>query len=90
MTLPWNDLGLSRFVVLNRNRTLLFEEGRARPGKGEIDLGEIPKVAYRVKADKATAIDILLLARTLHPTLSDHTIASLCHHYNIPFAKNRV
>jgi len=90
MTLPLNELGLSRFVVLNRNRTLLFEEGRARPGKGESNLDEIPKVAYRVKADKAAAIDILLLARTLHPTLSDHTMPSLCHHYNIPFAKNRV
>ncbi|MEA1871576.1 MAG: ATP-dependent DNA helicase, partial [Candidatus Bipolaricaulota bacterium] len=90
MTLPWNDLGLSRFVVLNRNRTLLFEEGRARPEKGGSDLTEIPKVAYRVKADKDAAIDLLLLARTLHPTLSDHTIASLCHHYDVPLAKNKV
>jgi Rad3-related DNA helicase len=77
-------------MVLNRNRTLLFEEGRARPGKGESDLDEIPKVVYRVEANKPAAIDILLLARTLHPTLSDHTIASLCHHYNMPFAKNKV
>ncbi len=90
MTLPWNELGLSRFMVLGKKRTLLFEEGRALPGKGGSDLGEIPQVAYLVKADKPAAIDILLLARTLHPTLSDHTVASLCHHYNVPFAKNKV
>jgi ATP-dependent DNA helicase DinG len=89
MTLPWKELGLSRFLVIENKRSLLFEEGRPYPGKGETDLETIPQVAYRVEAEGASVIDLLLLARTLLPTLADHSLASLCRHYNIPFRKNK-
>lgn len=77
MKLPWKRIGLERVLIVVDGRATLFVQGQ--PEKSESEQGAV-RVAYN--GDKKT-VDLRLLARTLLPTLSGHTLDKLCTHYGI-------
>ncbi len=79
----WDRLGLSSFLVSSGRGVCLFEDGKPRP-----DVAVPPDALLWVTfAGGEETIDLERLARTLLPTLSDHSLHSLCRHYGISPAK---
>ncbi len=81
MTIPWESLGLRRFLILDGDVWACCEEGEP---SGRTDCAGSPRVSYGVSADEI--IDLELLARVLFPTLSDHSLDGLCARFSIPRA----
>jgi ATP-dependent DNA helicase DinG len=79
MDIPWKKIGLGRVLVLSDERTALFVNGR-RTSSGGSNLEGCAKIAYL--GDDHT-LDVRLLARTIHPTLSGHSLANLYQYYGI-------
>ena len=83
MSVPWKELGLPRFLVVDSNGSLLFENGQPHP-ELTVDSSEgLPQVTYTPGGVGEAVIELHLLARTLLPTLSEHTLKSLCAHNGI-------
>ena len=86
MTIPWQELGLSRFAVVNVREMRICESGRAAQGGGNIDGEAFPRVVYSDQGGDACdggTIDLRLLARVLRPTLCDHRLETVCTAYSI-------
>ncbi len=83
MSVPWKELGLTRFLAIDVQGCLLFENGTPCP-EGMADSSEgLPQVAYFPEKVSEAVIDLHLLSRTLLPTLPEHSLSSLCAHYGI-------
>ncbi len=79
MNLPWEALGLRRFLVLDDGERICYEGGEPRP---QADCGDCPRVSYG--GGDAGTIDLELLARVLLPTLSDHSLDGLRARFSLP------
>lgn len=83
MSVPWKELGLSRFLAFDHHEFLLFENGQPQPAV-TVDPSEgLPQVAYSPEEVSEAVIDLHLLSRTLLPTLPEHSLSSLCAHFGI-------
>lgn len=81
----WDRLGLSSFLVSSGRHTCLFEAGAPRP-ETPVPADGLPWVSFGSGGGEE-AIDVALLARTLHPTLSDHSLSALCVRYGVSCGK---
>jgi len=78
------EVGLERLWAEIEGRRVLFVDGR--PGEEEPDApGDSPVVGYGGENTVAIpGIDVELIARVLHPTLSSHRFDAMCSHYQVP------
>ena len=77
---PWADLGLSRVCVRVADEVLWLEDGAPCPEFDVPVVDGLPCAAYPLRRDDVPpdgAIDLRLLARVLHPTCSDHSLAAI-------------
>jgi len=83
MSVPWKELGLSRFLAVDHSDTLLFEDGKPCPGV-TVDSDEgLLRVSYALEKAGENVVDVHLLSRTLLPTLSEHSPTGLCDYFGI-------
>jgi len=83
MSVPWKELGLSRFLTVDHCDTLLFEDGKPCPGV-TVDSDEgLLRVSYAVEKAGENVVDVHLLSRTLLPTLPEHSQTGLCDYFGI-------
>ena len=89
MPLVWEALGLSRFLAVDDHGALLFREGTPCPDlPGEPDESTL-LVRFSPGLIDETTLELSRLARSLFPSLSDHTLEGLCRHYSIPLQEKR-
>jgi len=84
--LPWQGLGLSHVCVTAEGEALLLENGTAATDLNPEGRSDLPCAVYpsdEGNEDSAGAIDLRLLARVLHPTLSDHRLRSVATCYGL-------
>ncbi len=79
MDLPWKGIGLDKVLVKAHGKKALFVDGSLLP-PGHTRLESSAQIAYL--GDDNT-FDVGLLARTIHPTLSGHSLASLYRFYGV-------
>ena len=79
MEIPWDHLGLARFCAVSGSDRAMFEGGRHSSDLSE-DAESVPVVVFGALGESANdaCYDVRLLARLLHPTLSDHELPTLC------------
>lgn len=82
--LPWDRLGLARFLVGDSHGVLLFADGKPQISRESATADGLPVVTYAHQGGMDQAIDLELLARTLLPTQADHGLEALCAHYAVP------
>ena len=79
MRLPWKELGLERVLIVGGEGAALFLDGE-RARAGEVRTEGALGVSYE---GSDGTVSLRLLARTLLPTLPNHSLASLYDHYAI-------
>jgi ATP-dependent DNA helicase DinG len=79
MDLPWKGIGLDQVLVKAHGKKVLFINGHPLP-PGNTVVENPAQVAY-VGNDET--LDVGLLARTIHPTLSDYSLSNLYESYGI-------
>ena len=83
--LPWRSLGLPRVRILAEGEELLLENGcvcsDSNPNESDVPWAVYPDDEGTGRADGA--LDLRLLARVLHPTLSDHRLETVCSWYGL-------
>ena len=84
--LPWQELELSRVWVTAEGQAALLEDGAATPSLNPEEGSDLPRAVYPCGEEAGPSegvIDLLLLARVLHPTLSDHRLGSVAAWYGL-------
>jgi len=89
MNVPLRELGLARFLVVYRHGMLLFEEGKPCPEAVVGSSEGLLQVALSEEEVSESIVDLRLLSRALLPTLPEHTLDSLCAHYEIVLKPGR-
>jgi ATP-dependent DNA helicase DinG len=88
----WQELGLSRFCSIVEGHSVVFDQGVPVPDQDSEDAGGLLCVVYP-SSERAEslgeALDLRLLARVLHPTLSDHRLEAVCAHHGIQIGGDR-
>ncbi len=79
MIIPWEALGLERFLVLDNDVRACCEDGELSDGA---DCTESPIVSYIISSDNV--INLKLLSYIIFPTLPDHSLDGLCTRFSIP------
>jgi len=85
--LPWESLGLSRVRVLAGGEGCFLENGVPSSSPESVPRAGLTRAVYPTDADESVpegAIDLRLLARILHPMLSDHRLRSVAARYGVP------
>jgi len=82
MTIPWSDLGLTRFILAVEGTKTVCIDGHPTT-RAHHDGDELPCLAYAGAdvADSVTAVDLHLLAQVLLPYLTDHRLPALKDHF---------
>jgi ATP-dependent DNA helicase DinG len=78
--IPWDRLGLASLLAVDGRGALLLVDGEPRPTS---PLPNAPLVEVRYGGGEGGAIDLLLLAQTLFPTLPDHRLPTVAGHLGI-------
>jgi len=85
MGIPWDRLGVLRFRAVLEDDEAFFEDGRLAEAAFE-PAGALPSVVWgAVDSTAGIVFDAQLLARVLHPTLSDHGMSTSCALHRVPF-----
>ena len=88
MSVPWDELSLSRFLAIFEQDQALFLDGE-RVG-GALDDAEVVEVVFGQPSGRGAKVtlDAGELARLILPTCPDYSLNALCGHFNLPLVSD--
>jgi len=86
VSVPWNDLGLSRVRIVVGEDVLLLENGVPVSEVSPEEVDDLPCAVFpdgEESRQPPGVVDLRLLVRVLHPTLSEHRLDSAADQYGL-------